>query len=188
MMVRFFNLDVPDRKATKELGRKVNKTVEMIEIQFPGNSKFKPQFPAHEEAVTFSTLEDGQDDRRTWAERFPEAYRAFRTGGDQTTGTPLDELTQLTRAQIAMLNAMDITTLEQVSEIADHNMKKMPIDYDMREQARALLDERAEAPDAGEMASELAELRAEIARMKADKPKRGRPPKAEAETEEVDAA
>jgi hypothetical protein len=128
--------------------------------------------------------------RGLWAQIEP-AYDAWRQGEQMPeTGTPLAAWGGVSGSQIAALKGIGIKTIEDLAGVSDSNMKMiLPNMRDLRTMAKQWLDRRPEA----EREAKLAELEAQnaammemLAEMKTmqeadqDKPRRGRPPKAEA--------
>lgn len=185
-MARFYSAPKQNKIKSAEAGRPIFDEHEMVEINLAGDKQNRPHFPAHEVTVTYDA-QTQQEDRRTWAERYPNEYRAFKTqSGPHIEGTPLVQWPILTRAQVAELGAIDIFTVEQIADMNARNRQVLgPAAHQLIAQAKAYIERAREGASDNRLASENAELKAELERMKADmeKPKRGRP----AKVEEVDA-
>lgn len=118
-------------------------------------------------------------------------YEAWKQGEEiPADGTPIAAWPALSKEQVKALRSASVNTIEDLARASDAALGeiKLPQTRDLRRQAQAFLELR----DNQDKASELAELRAEIERLKAGgeteeapKPRRGRPPKAKAEEGEA---
>jgi len=130
--------------------------------------------------------------RYIWGQIEPH-YTAWKAGETlPDSGTPLAAWGGVTASQIAALKGVGIKTIEDMAGLSDSNMKNvLPNMRELRTLARQWIDRRPDAERDAEMAElkakneammeMLAELKAErSAEVDADKPRRGRPPKAEA--------
>lgn len=126
-----------------------------------------------------------------WERDVAKKYEAWKNGSEMTVdGTPLSAWGELGRHQAKALNAVGINTVEQIAEMNESAMAQVPLldKHALRRAARVFLDAlaaRGNADKAAQQEAEIAALRAEIEAMKADKPKRGRPPKAETTSDEA---
>jgi hypothetical protein len=179
--VRFYSKMRPNRRKSEEAGRLIEDEVEMVEIILAGDKQTRPHAPAHEVTVTYDAVKKA-DDRRTWAERYPDEYKAFKQGTRQDiSGTPLEAWGVLTRAQLAEMRALDIATVEQIADMNERNRTILgPNARLLIAQAQQYVGQLQALVKAQQPNAELDALRAELAALKAeDKPRRGRPPKAE---------
>jgi hypothetical protein len=187
--VQFYTEAIPDGKASAEAGRQVFKEVEMVKILTIGDKDNNFVGQAHH---TFMRDPRGSG-RLTPAQRYPEQYAAFKAGLAETvTGTPLEYLPFLGKAQIADLKYAGVRTAEELANMGEQAAAKGFGWRDLREQAKTWLDEadkfavankaKAEAVAANaradDLAKRLAEMEEKIAAM--DKRGPGRPRKEEA--------
>lgn len=121
--------------------------------------------------------------RARW-EKVSPLYESWKEGNElPETGTPLAVWGGVNSAQVQALNAQGIRTVEDVAEMSDNvvDRVRLPNVRKLRGAAQEYLASR----DNAEMATDLAAAKAEIEAMRAElaamqKPKRGRPPKADA--------
>lgn len=146
---------VQNQRKSKEAGRPIFDNVEHVTITFPGDNKRKLVAPAHE--IHYVTHARRQ---MTYAERFPEVYKAFRDSGEVlVSGTPLSELPALTEAQRAELRAQKIHSIEQLAQLPDSIVKRMGMGArDMREKAEAYLISASGTAEVAELRQRLAEM------------------------------
>lgn len=121
----------------------------------------------HEERVQFiqpgnpnQPVEVVRDDHRN---RWPEQYAAFRRGEDMVTdGTPLEQWSVLSRAQVLEMKAIGLHSVEQCAAINDLALQQIGIGgRRIRELAQAYLDDAdAQAITSAALArAEKAEIR-----------------------------
>ncbi len=112
--VTFFNESVLDKQQTAQAGRPIHKDVEMVQIKFPGDNKRVHVAPAKECALNHP--ETGLP--WTYKERFPRQYEAFRAEREYIgEGTPLSEVTFLTKAQVKDYRSLNIHTVETLASV-----------------------------------------------------------------------
>lgn len=145
MRVRFYDDQVPDPEATAKEGRPMFKTVEMVEIQAPGD---KLNIVAGE--VRYMV-----PDPRL---RFPVQYAQWKAGDKvQVTGTLLRQWGLIDQATAKSYEASGVYTVEQLAALADQNL------------IRGAIADRQKAKDFLEMAkgqAPLTQARAEMQKMK----------------------
>ena len=115
-------------------------------------------------------------------------YLAFKAGDEiPETGMALAAWSGVTAEQAAVLRRMGIRTVEDVAEMKDSTTDKLP--FPNARKLPALATEFLSGKGKAEQAAELSDMREKMAAMEemlaealaADKPKRGRPRKEEAE-------
>lgn len=193
MNVRFYSKPKLNKARTAEAGRPIFDDVEMCEVILDDRN-FNPHFPAHETTITYDKQAQ-MDDTRTWAERFPEAYRAFKMRHEAgETGTPLSEWPVVTRAKASELNALGVTTVEQLAAMPESTLRVLGAEgRQLAAQAQAYMQTAQEAAPMNRLALENEDLKARLAALEArlggmddeeegdDEPRRrGRPRKAAA--------
>lgn len=175
LLVKFVRDTMPDKAKTLEEGRPISKMVDFISIRVPGDKLSSIYRPVREK--------DKQ--------RFPEHWRRYQARQDQddVDGVLLEDWPGVTTAQVEELRYFNVRTLEQLVSMSDGNAQGMMGINGLKERARAYL-EASETQAAAEKAlaadKEIAELKAQVAELMKDKPKRGRPPKEVKDAEAVD--
>ena len=168
---------VEDIPASEREGRAVMKTIECVEVRFAGQKLYAPVFPV-----------DAQWRREghkviTYAERWPEQYRAFLEGNvQQASGTPLEMLQSygITPSQLSLCRVLKIYSIEALYHLEGQALKSLQMHGNaLKKMASDYMADRAKGADT---TSEIEKLRAEIAALKAQ----GIPPQASPdEVEEV---
>ncbi len=122
---RFYIKPSPDKKATEIQGRPVFKSIPYVEVFIPGDKQNRPCHKVTEE------------DKSRW----PTAWKAFLSGKMVAdNGTPLEVWALMDPARIAELKALGLTTVEQLSKVADGNLAKLgPGAQKLRERAKQFL-------------------------------------------------
>lgn len=164
LSVNFFMHPVENPRKTKEAGRPIFDSVEMVSIMAPGNTKT-------EYTAKASSMHYDSNARKQWtyAERFAEQYASFKRGSEsQHPGTPLSEVPFLSLAQKAEMNASKIYTVEQLAGMADRDIGKKGMGFrSYVDSAKAYLDT---TQGTNALLSELEELRRQVASVKASAP------------------
>ena len=158
---RFFTDSVKDHAASAQEGRDIFKAEERVEIIMPGISQItKPVFKVTQEHV----------------DRWPDEYKKFKAGMEMSVdGTPLEQWPILKREQVLELKYMDFKTVEQVAEMSEHAIQRIPMwGRRLKELAGAYLDEEQASAllarttaDKERMASTIAEQNEKIANLSA---------------------
>jgi hypothetical protein len=159
LSVRFWLHATENPRKSKEAGRPIYDEVEMVSIMAPGNTK--TEYTARADSMHYDSNVSRQ---HTYAERFPEAYEAFKRGiDDHVSGTPLSEVPFLTVGQKAEMRAKKIHTVEQLAAMSDRDIRASGMGFRQYvDMAKAYLDT---AKGTTELADELAALRAKVAAM-----------------------
>ncbi len=162
-IARFYYKPKENKRASKDAGHLVYDQVEMIEITIPGDRTYQPHFPAHESCVTYDAALR-EDDLRTWAERYPEEYRAFKMNASQDPlGTPVEQWPVLSRQMISQLKALGLPTVESIASMNPRNRGALGASADqLIAQANVFVSSMKPVDDRGAMMDELAAMRAEI--------------------------
>lgn len=124
-----------------------------------------------------------EEDKR----KYPKAWAEYQRGESQGfTGTPLEQWSQITRAQVKESKYFECHTVEQLAGLTDSHCQKMGMGFrDLREKAKAYLNVAESSAAATAQAAENERLRQEMAELRAmiaDK-KPGRPRKEDAEVQ-----
>ncbi|RYG88112.1 MAG: hypothetical protein EON59_05405 [Alphaproteobacteria bacterium] len=135
---------------------------EMVEVRFAGSKNYSPVFPAN----AFWKREGNRE--ITYAERWPEQYRAFKEGNPQeANGTPLEMLRPfgITPELLSLCRALKIYSIEALHSLQGSNLKSLGIHTNrLKDAARAFMADRAKS--SGSFA-ELEALRERIAELEA---------------------
>lgn len=123
------------------------------------------------------------------------AYKAWKDGNETPeNGTPISMMPRLNKPQVDALRSAGFKTIEDLATAPDSAIQRIPLPN--KSTLKADAHEFLEARKTGAASAEVAELRKQLeaavemiaelkAEPQADKPKRGRPPKSEAEKEEA---
>lgn len=157
--VEFYVKAVQNMRKSKEAGRPVHENREYCMIRFPADNKRELHAPAHELHYV------GHLKRQmTYAERFPDVYRAFKETGEAVQGgTPIADLPALTEAQRADLRAQKVFTVEQLANLPDASRKRLGMGgMAMVEAAQAYLVAASGTAEVAALKRELEALRAQV--------------------------
>ncbi|NVN06060.1 hypothetical protein HW509_10735 [Asaia spathodeae] len=153
---------VEDVMASQREKRAVMRTIEVCELRIAGEKNYVPVVPAD----SIWQVQNGQS--VTYAERFSEQYRQFKTGGAQeASGTPLQELSPygITPAQISLCRAMKIHSIEAAHSLEGHALKALGVQgNDLKRMTAAYMANLARG---GQVESELEQLRRQVAELTA---------------------
>lgn len=142
--ITFSRVPVQDYAASEAHGRPIYRDEERIEIAFPGN-----QLNIWSGRVT--------DEHR---QQYAREYEAFLRGEEiAIDGTPLEELTILSRAQVKELKYFDIYTVEDAASLNDNVIQRMPMGaHKLRELARKYLEKAKDLQPLTELVAVKEEL------------------------------
>jgi len=144
---KFYTMPIKNESASAKEGRPIFEDREYIEIRASGNQNNIINRPAD------------QLDR----ERFSRHYDLFKKGQeDQVVGTPLSEVTWLTRSQIEELAYVRIRTLEQLANVNDETCQRMVGLRDLKNKAVAFLENAEKAAPFTAMAEENEKLKQQV--------------------------
>lgn len=125
---------------------------------------------------------------------FPKQYAEWveRQNGMSANGTNLADMPGFDPRDLPIYEAFGILTVEMLAELNEAMFSRIPKSREMRERAIAFLEKKKGEDAEIRIRMENQELRERLAAleemMKAEKPRRGRPPKSEHETEDNEAA
>lgn len=143
LYVTFFTDARHNPAKSAEAGRPIYDDMEMVKIKIAGDKGTELVAPAHEKAYSVREGIAGITHRLSYAEFFPEEYKAFKAGQTQAvSGTPLEEAPFLTAANRAELKAVNVYTIEALAGLEKTDKLGMNGDR-MKDEARAYL-KRAE--------------------------------------------
>lgn len=149
--VKFYLRPVIDDAASDKEGRPIYRDKEYVEIRTPGQQNNVIQRPVSDM------------DRQ----RFRAAYQQFKAGEEeQTIGTPLTEMSWITRSQVEELAHLRIRTVEHLSTLDDAVCSRYAGLYKLKQRAQQVVAQsEKDAPfqqlqaDNQKMNEELAALR-----------------------------
>jgi hypothetical protein len=169
-VVSFYNgVQINDGK-TASAGRPIYDDVEMIRIQWAGNTKSELHAPASDRSDR--PIVNREDQSRYWPKwkdhpDFKAAYEAFKAGNEHVVnGTPVSELPFLTDARRLELKAINILTAEQLAAV-DINTKLGRDLVSLRQQAAVYLQRAAGAAVDAQHEMEKAAMQAQVDELKA---------------------
>lgn len=179
-------IEVEDISASEKAGRAVMKPLEVVEVRFAGSRNYAPVFPAG------ATWRRENNRSITYAERWGDAYRAFKEGNPQeAVGTPLEMLKPqgITPELVSLCRALKIYSIEALHALEGPGLKSLGMNGNrLKDMARAYMAGQASSAEA---MNELEALRKRVAELEAsgarvDVPAEQTPP--EQVDEMVDAA
>jgi hypothetical protein len=143
-------------------GYAVMETHEVVEVRFAGSKNYAPTFPAN------AMYRREGNTVITYAERWPEQYRAFKEGNPQeANGTPLDMLRNFgaTPEHISLCRALKIYSIEALFYLEGDRLKSLGMSGNaLKAAATKFMAQRDSAAGAF---SEIEALKAEIAALRA---------------------
>lgn len=147
--VRFFMQPVMNEQKSAQEGRPIYDDKEYCEIIVPGNKTNVPIKPVNDIVKR----------------RFAVQYRQWKATGDSNhlSGTPLVEITWLTRSRVEELAYYNIRTLEQLASVSDEVCTKLMGIYDLRRKAQAHVEAAKNAAPIELLQKRLDEKDAQIA-------------------------
>lgn len=163
LVVKFFLDDRKNEKLTRERGYAVYENVEMVSINVPGDKQLTINAPANSSC----TMPSG--DQVRYCERFPEDYERFQSGqGAAITGLPLKHCPFLSKAEVSMLEAQNIYSVEQLSDMGGAPLRNLgPSGRKWQQQALAFLQTAEGSRDALADAEDKAAMKARIEALEA---------------------
>lgn len=159
-------IEIEDIPASENAGRLVKKTMEVVEVRFAGQKNYMPVFPAD----AFWQREGNRV--ITYAERWPDQYRAFKEGSPQEAlGTPLDLLADqgITPELISLCRALRIYSIEALHHLEGQALKSLGMNANRLKEAAAAhmadrMGARAALDEVDALRKRIAELEAAGAR------------------------
>lgn len=158
----FKMIEVENVPKSETAGHAVMEIKEVVEVRFAGSKNYSPVFPAD----AFWKREGNTV--WTYAERWPEQFRAFKEGNPQeANGTPLEMLRPhgVTPEQLSLCRALRIYSIESLHHLEGPAVKSLGMHANVLKQAaRSFLADRDKGMHA---IDEVAALRAEIEALRA---------------------
>lgn len=161
-IVSFYKGAQLNQGKTSSQGRPIYDDVEMVRIQWAGNTKSELHAPANDRSDR--PIVNPEDRSKVWPKwkdhpDFAKAYAAFKAGEASTiNGTPISELPFLTDARRLELKAINILSAEQLANLDSQAVQKLGMGIaQLKQQAKAYLERAAGAAvDAKHEAERLA--------------------------------
>ena len=166
LFVRFYTKAKENKRKSAESGRPIYVDIEMCEIRIPGEKGTELHVPAHDK----SPIRDFENNRLTYAERFPEHYAHFQKGLElATTGTPLEELPFLTKAKVAELKGLEIHSAEALAAMEGPVLKRIGQGArGLKNAAEAYIEKAAGTADVVRLSNENADLKEQMGALRAE--------------------
>lgn len=166
LVTPFFRHQTIENVPQSEIQRMpVMEVKEVVELRFAGDKNYAPVLP-----VDAMYRRDGHT-VVTYAERFADQYRAFLNGASQEAeGTPLEMLKPygISENQISLCRVLKIYSIEALFHLEGANLRNLGMNANaLKEMAVAYMAARSNGLNT---ATRMAELEAEIARLKAGAP------------------
>lgn len=160
LAVQFYTKAVKNEPKSLEAGRPIFEDKVYIKIIVPGDNLSEIDRPMYNE--------DKQ--------RFPKHWYDFqnRHGNDEVvTGTPLEEWALLTKGQAEELKGLKFRTVESIANCADSQLQRIGMiagmsPHSFRDKAKAFLNLAQTSADSEKREAELAAVKAEAERIKAE--------------------
>lgn len=154
-------IEVENIPKSETAGRAVMETQEVVEVRLAGNKNFSPIFPTG----AFWKREGNRV--ITYAERWPEQYRAFKEGNAQEAmGTPLEMLREhgVTPEMISLCRALKIYSIESLAALEGAGLRALGMNGNrLKDAARAWEADRMSTRTA---MGRIEELEAQIAALR----------------------
>lgn len=149
--LRFFIEPTQNKAKSEAAGRPIFDNVEMISIINPGS---KDEFIKKVDASV--------------REKFGPQYEHWKKTQEQPTdGTPLDMVPFLNPAQVRELQALNVNSLEHLSQLSDAMVQKIGLGgVELRKKAQAYLASAKDSAETQRLAARILELERENARLK----------------------
>ncbi|WP_017270504.1 hypothetical protein [Sinorhizobium meliloti] len=149
----FQYISIEDVPASEREGRPVMKQIQAVEVRFAGSKLYSPVFP-----VDAFWKRDGHR-TITYAERWPEQYRAFLEGNSQeAAGTPLEMLKAygISDSHLSLCRALKVYSIEALHHLEGSNLKNLGMAAnDLKRMASAYMADRSKGSATAEEVERL---------------------------------
>lgn len=149
LFVQFYMGVCVDQEASDKAGRLIARDEEFCRIMIPGDKNNIIDRPASEH------------DKR----RFPRQYEAFKAGvkeEDQVVGTRLRDWPLCSRGQVAEFEYLGVKTVEQLAELRDDVVSRVPGARDLKDIAKSWLGRAKSTAEAAQSVAERKALQSRI--------------------------
>ncbi len=172
IFVRFYSDAVEIKAESEKEGRPIFKDMAHIQKIIPGDQTNVIERVAKEH------------DMRMFPKQWEDYQRQNKEG---VTGTPLEQWPQITRSQVKEAKYLEVHTVEQMAELSETSCQRLGMGFiELRNKAKAYLQAAqgtaaatAQEAENQRLRDEMEALKAQIAGMAENTPKRGRPFKTE---------
>lgn len=163
--VEFFIDNIEDTAATKKEGRPIYKDVEMVRIRYVADRNTVLVAPALEKSFWDAEVKQ----HFSYAERFPEHYKAFKESVQYFgEGTPLRDAGFIAGAKVKELAYFNIHTVEALAELDGQALQAIGVGgRDLKNRATAYLAKQNGTSEVMKIANENTELKARLDELKA---------------------
>ena len=160
LISRFYKRAVEDKDQTLAQGRPIFKEVDYVHIMIAGNQFTEIDRPVYESDKT----------------RFAQQWYAYqnKVGTEEKfNGTPVDQWPLINKGQAEELRAIKFYTVESIANASDLQLQRLGMAAGMspfafRDKAKAFLNLASQSADVDKKEQELAQLREENAKIKAE--------------------
>lgn len=160
LAVKFYKRAMKLEQESAEAGRPIFKDFDFVRIMIPGDNLT--------EIDTYA-----QDSHK---QRFPKQWLQYQTtqeSSSQIIGTPVTEWPLITQSQAEELKGIKFHTVESIASASDQQLQRIGMIAGMsphafRDKAKAFLNLATESAEASKREEELAQLREENAKIKAE--------------------
>jgi hypothetical protein len=152
LFVQFYMGVVTDQAASEAAGRLIARDSEFVRIMVPGDKNNINDRPASE------------IDKR----RFFKQYERFKAGmkdEEQLVGTRLKDWPAASRAQVLEFEFLGVKTVEQLSDLRDDVVSRMPGSRDLKEIAKAWLGRARSTAEAAQAAAKERAMQSRISEL-----------------------
>lgn len=145
---KFYVKAVEDKAASEESGTPKYKDVEYVEIRIAGDKH------------TVINKKVNEEHKQRW----PKLYEQFKADKEQRVdGTPLSEWSQLSASRIAELKALNIYTVEALSQVSDTNLQNLGMGgRDLVQKAKKWLEVAKDGAKVDQLIAENVKLKDEL--------------------------
>lgn len=175
----FKMIEIENIPKSETAGHAVMEVKEVVEVRFAGSKNYSPIFP------TDAMWKREGNQTISYAERWPDQYRAFKEGNPQeANGTPLEMLRPhgVTPEQLSLCRALRIYSIEALHALEGPSVKSLGMNANrLKDAARAFMADRNSGMNA---LNEIEALKAQIAELQA---RSTLPPVTDLKPEEIEA-
>ncbi|MEI8286753.1 MAG: hypothetical protein WCG15_05585 [Actinomycetes bacterium] len=160
LAVKFYKKAVKLEHESNEAGRPIFKDCDFVRIMIPGDNLTEIDTYANE----------------NHKQRFPKQWLQYQTtqeSSNQIVGTPVSEWTLISQSQAEELKGIKFHTVEQIANASDQQLQRIGMIAGMsptafRDKARVFLNLATETAEATKREEEIAQLKEENAKIKAE--------------------
>lgn len=147
---RFYTLPQKDEAKSEKKGRPIYEEKDYVEIVAAGNANNIVRRKATEE------------DKQRFARQYEVFCRAKNSDSEQLIGTPLTEVSWLTKSQVSEMAYFHIHTLEQLASVDDSACSRFAGLYDMKKRAKVMMEAAEKAAPLTEMQSQMEQMKIQL--------------------------